>query len=144
MRNNCIFCDIKQKGIIKEEQILEEGGAFSILLSLHPATRGHSLIIPKEHYSSLAEIPEDLQGLLFSAAIRQGEKLKDRLGAKAYIVRANDELYKLETSKGHIGHIHIHVIPRYSAGDNIIDVPEIAELNKLKKAREEILGKYHG
>ena len=141
MQNDCIFCGIEVKGIIKKEQILEENEKFYILLALNPVTRGHGLVIPKDHYGSLVEIPESLRVLLFGAAINLGEKLKKTLGAKAYIVRANDELYKLETGRGHVGHIHIHVVPRYSREDNIVDIPEAVSLEELGKIKGEILGK---
>ena len=139
MQNDCIFCGIDQKGIIKKEQVLMSKDNFNVLLALHPATRGHSLVVPKEHYDSFAEIPAVLQALLFKTAINLGEKLKVKLGAKAYTVKVNDGLFKLEAGKGHVGHIHIHVIPRYNTHELLIDKPKKASLNNLKGVKKKIL-----
>lgn len=139
MQNDCVFCGIEEKRFIKEEQVLEEHKELFILLSLNPVTRGHALVVPRDHYSSLVDIPAGLQALLFNTAINLGEKLKANLGAKAYIVKVNNELYKLEVGKGHVGHIHIHVVPRYSIDDKIVDIPDAVSASELEKVKEEIL-----
>ena len=58
MKNdNCIFCKIAAGEI--PSKTLYEDEKFRVILDLGPATRGHALVIPKEHYADLYEIPEE-------------------------------------------------------------------------------------
>ncbi len=54
---NCIFCKIAA-GEIPSKTIYEDE-TFRVILDINPATRGHALIIPKEHYANIYELPED-------------------------------------------------------------------------------------
>lgn len=139
MQNDCIFCDVEKREIIKIEQILEKGEGFNVLLALHPATRGHCLVVVKDHYDTLVVIPVGLRDTLFKKAVEVGERLKTALGAKAYTLKVNDQLYKLEAGQGHVGHIHIHVIPRYRSDDNVVGIPSAVSISELQKVKEEIL-----
>ena len=61
MKNdNCIFCKIAAGEI--PSKTLYEDEKFRVILDLGPATRGHALVIPKEHYADLYEIPEETAG----------------------------------------------------------------------------------
>ena len=54
---NCIFCKIAA-GEIPSNTIYEDD-SFRVILDLGPATKGHALILPKNHYANIYEIPED-------------------------------------------------------------------------------------
>ena len=61
MKNdNCIFCKIAAGEI--PAKTLYEDEKFRVILDLGPATRGHALVIPKEHYADLYEIPDETAG----------------------------------------------------------------------------------
>lgn len=119
---SCIFCRIIKEEIT-DQGVLFNGLDLLIKLSIHPQTRGHSLIIPRDHYQRLIEIPESLRSRLFSSAVLTGEAMKQQLGAKAYVIRVNDSLFNLEYNQGHIGHIHLHVIPRYKSREKLPSKP---------------------
>ena len=53
---NCIFCKIANGEI--PSRTLYEDDMFRVILDLSPATKGHALILPKEHYKNLYEIEE--------------------------------------------------------------------------------------
>src|SRR3989344_8515820 len=55
---NCIFCKIAQ-GKIKAEKISESNN-FIAILDAHPKTHGHTLVIPKKHFVTLLDIPNNL------------------------------------------------------------------------------------
>lgn len=57
---NCIFCRIAA-GEIPSKTIYEDE-RFRVILDLGPVTRGHALILPKEHYRNIYELPEDAAG----------------------------------------------------------------------------------
>lgn len=52
----CIFCKIANGDIPSKE--LYEDDEFKVILDLGPATRGHALILPKNHYANLYELPD--------------------------------------------------------------------------------------
>ena len=56
--DNCIFCKILA-GDIPSYKVFEDD-EFMVILDAGPATRGHALIIPKEHYRDLYAMPEEL------------------------------------------------------------------------------------
>ena len=55
---NCIFCKIAG-GEIPSATIYEDED-FRVILDIEPASKGHALILPKEHYANLYELPEEL------------------------------------------------------------------------------------
>ena len=68
---NCIFCKIANGGI--PSATLYEDEDFRVILDLGPATRGHALILPKEHYANVIALPEEV-----SMWFRITEKPPDR------------------------------------------------------------------
>ena len=62
--SDCIFCKLAGGEI--PTATLYEDDDFRVILDAGPATKGHCLILPKEHYADLYEIPEDL---LMKAAV---------------------------------------------------------------------------
>ncbi len=138
--SDCIFCQLTSDEILVPEQRLREESDYYLILSLHPQTKGHTLLIPKKHFSSLTEIPKELQAILFQEAIKEAEYIQNSLGAKAYILRVNNMLYKLESrDKGHVGHIHIHIIPRYKSGEKLLEKNEPASKESLMEIRRKLV-----
>lgn len=137
MNNSCAFCRIGQTHSLEKERKLSNGKEYFIMLAANPQTQGHSLVIPKRHFDCLEDIPYRLLGLLFKQAIKVGKLLEKKLAAKAFIIKVNNKLYQLECNdKGHINHIHFHVIPRYKKGEKLAEDPvKVApvELMRVKK-----------
>ena len=76
--SNCIFCKIIPNGEIPSGTIYEDE-KFRVILDLGPATRGHALILPKEHYANLFEMPEELAADAMKLAKKIAEIQKNRL-----------------------------------------------------------------
>ena len=57
MKDDCIFCKLAN-GIIPTNSIYEDD-EFKVILDAGPASRGHALILPKEHYADIYELPEE-------------------------------------------------------------------------------------
>lgn len=128
---DCIFCKIAN-GEIPSRTIYEDD-QFRVILDLGPATRGHALVIPKEHYANLFEIPEDTAAAAMKVAKKVGTRLKDKLGAEGLnLVQNNGELAGQTVS-----HFHIHLIPRYQNDGQTIGwkpgKPEEAELDEIRQ-----------
>ena len=64
MKDDCIFCKLANH--VFNTNIIYEDDDFTVILDAGPATRGHALILPKEHYANLYEITD---GLLSKAAV---------------------------------------------------------------------------
>lgn len=104
---NCIFCKIA--GGMIEAATLYEDEAFRVILDLSPATKGHALIIPKEHFANVFEMPEDTAGRAFILAKRIAEKLTDALQCDGFNIVQNNGAAAGQT----VFHFHMHLIPRY-------------------------------
>lgn len=71
-KDDCIFCKIANGEI--PSKTLYEDEDFRVILDLGPATRGHALILPKEHADNLYELPEDTAAKTFVLAKRWQRK----------------------------------------------------------------------
>ena len=56
MKDDCIFCKIAAGEI--PSQTIYEDDSYRVILDLGPAAKGHALILPKEHYADIFELPE--------------------------------------------------------------------------------------
>lgn len=129
---NCIFCKILN-GEIPSTKLYEDED-FMIMLDIGPATFGHALMIPKEHYADLFEMPEELLQKSIILAKSWGEKLVKALGADGLNLVQNNGTAAGQT----VFHYHLHLIPRY-------DKDQAGELWKpgtlTEEQRQEILSK---
>ena len=133
MRNeNCIFCKILN-GDIPSTKLYEDDN-FAIILDVGPASFGHALVLPKDHYANLFEMPEELLAKLMSLAKVWGEKIVKALGADGMNLVQNNGLAAGQT----VFHYHLHMIPRYE-GDNVGNLWTPGSLTA--EARQEILDK---
>lgn len=105
--DNCIFCKIAAGEI--PSATLYEDDDFRVILDLGPATKGHALILPKEHYANLYEIDEEVAGKAFKLAKKMITRLTDVLGCDGYNVVQNNG----EAAGQTVFHFHMHLIPRY-------------------------------
>lgn len=133
MRNeNCIFCKILN-GDIPSAKLYEDEN-FAIILDVGPASFGHALVLPKDHYANLFEMPDELLAKLMSLAKVWGEKIVKALGADGMNLVQNNGLAAGQT----VFHYHLHLIPRYE-GDNVGNLWTPGSLTA--EARQEILDK---
>ena len=109
--SDCIFCKIAA-GEIPSATIYEDAD-FRVILDLGPATFGHALILPKEHYADLTEIPEELAAKAIIVAKKVITYMKDALPCDGYNVVQNNG----EAAGQTVFHFHVHLIPRYK-GDH--------------------------
>lgn len=104
--NKCIFCKIV-KGEIPSTKIFENKYVLAFL-DILPAAKGHTLVIPKEHYQFLHEIPEDIMAELARAVQKVGPLAQKVAVAEGY----NLLLSNGEAAGQEINHAHFHIIPR--------------------------------
>lgn len=109
---NCIFCKIAGGDI--PSATLYEDEDFKVILDLGPASKGHALILPKEHYADLYEIDDELLAKAYKLAKKMVIALTDVLECDGYNVVQNNK----EVAGQTVFHFHIHLIPRYK-GDGV-------------------------
>ena len=104
--DNCIFCKIANGEI--PSATLYEDEDFRVILDLGPASKGHSLILPKAHAANLTELPDELAGKAMVLAKKMTGRLIEALGCDGLNVVQNNG----EAAGQTVHHFHIHLIPR--------------------------------
>lgn len=105
--DNCIFCKII-KGEIPCIKIFEDNDFISII-SLGQTSKGHSLIIPKEHSKNILDMNSNLGCKVFDLIKKIGNASIKGLGADGFNIGVNTNSCAGQV----IMHTHIHIIPRY-------------------------------
>jgi histidine triad (HIT) family protein len=109
--NDCIFCKIARKEI--KAEILEESQNFIAFLDAHPKAKGHTLIIPKKHFTNLMDLPSDLASEMMDMIKKVAEK-RIKEGAEGFNIVSNN----FPAAGQVVMHTHIHLLPRKS-GDGL-------------------------
>lgn len=111
MDSNCIFCKIINKEI--PSKVVYEDNDFIAMLDIAPATKGHVLILPKEHASTLTELSDDKASKILVLAKKIINAMMKVHGFTSYNLVQNNGKLAGQT----VNHFHLHLIPRYSVDD---------------------------
>ena len=106
-----IFCKIID-GEIPSTRVYEDDDVLAIL-DISQTTRGHTLVMPKQHCDSMLSCPKELLAKVMMVAQRIGQAEVSILGAKGVNFLVNCG----ESAGQTVPHFHVHVIPRYVAGE---------------------------
>ena len=140
-KQQCIFCQIITNKIpakkVYEDKICE------VILDINPATKGHLLILPKEHYSIMPQIPDKVISYLFVVAKSLSQVLLKSLRASGTsIFIANGQVAGQRAQ-----HFLVHVIPR-KEDDSLFNVEnkylDAAMIDKVKTAISDKLNELLG
>lgn len=104
---NCIFCKIAAGEI--PSATLYEDEEFRVILDLGPASKGHALILPKQHYANLYELPDELAEKVIRLAKKMVIAMTKALQCDGFNVVQNNG----EAAGQTVFHFHVHLIPRY-------------------------------
>ena len=107
-KDDCIFCKLAN-GEIPTRSIYEDED-FKVILDAAPATRGHALILPKEHADNLYQLPEEMTGRAFVLAKKMAVSMSETLGCQGFNIVQNNG----EAAGQTVFHFHIHLVPRYT------------------------------
>ena len=133
--DNCIFCKLAN-GIFPTNTIYEDE-EFRVILDLEPAAKGHALILPKEHYKNLYELPDETAGKVMKLAKKMAIRMTDKLQADGFnLVQNNNEI-----AGQTVFHFHLHLIPRYNDdGQKIAWKKGSPSTEELAVIKETIIG----
>ena len=101
-----IFCKIVN-GEIKSRMIMESKNSIAFL-DAFPVTKGHTLVIPKTHYSKIQDMSQDDSADLFRVVYEVVSKIDKITGSTLLAIHNGKE------SGQEIPHVHVHLIPRQS------------------------------
>lgn len=132
-KDDCIFCKIANGEI--SSKTLYEDEEFRVILDLGPATRGHALILPKEHAANLYELPDNIAADALVLGKKMAKRMRDKLRCDGLNLVQNNG----EAAGQTVEHFHIHLIPRYSGdGQNLNWIPGNPSQEELEAVRKEI------
>ncbi|MCI9438524.1 MAG: HIT family protein [Lachnospiraceae bacterium] len=134
-KDDCIFCKIANGEI--PSRTLYEDEKFRVILDLGPVTRGHALLLPKDHASDLFELPEEIVSAVLTVAKKVAANMKEKLHFEGMNLVQNNGAAAGQT----VGHFHLHMIPRYEKdGKNINWVPGNPTQEELDAVKNQIVG----
>ncbi|HAB61186.1 MAG TPA: HIT family protein [Lachnospiraceae bacterium] len=114
MKDNCIFCKIAA-GEIPSYTIYEDDD-FKAFMDISPASKGHTILIPKEHADNLFELDETVASKLLPVAARIAKALKAELHCEGLNLLQNNGEIAGQT----VFHFHMHIIPRYEVDKVVV------------------------
>ena len=129
MEPGCIFCkivnnEIPSSKIIETDKVL-------VFLDVNPINKGHALVIAKEHYETLLDVPDNLLKDLMITAKKVARSMKKTLNAEGFNIGMNNYAAAGQT----VPHAHMHVIPRFG-NDGLEAWPhkkyEVGEMDKFR------------
>ncbi|MFQ5794269.1 MAG: HIT family protein [Candidatus Bipolaricaulia bacterium] len=132
MREGCIFCRIAA-GEVNAHRVYEDAETLAFL-DIHPLTEGHTMVIPKQHYRKLEEMPVTEAGRLFETVRLVVEKVGQAMGTDSSTIGINNGRLAGQA----VPHLHVHIVPRYP-GDGggtihtIVHHPSSRSLDEVQK-----------
>lgn len=103
----CVFCRVADGDI--PSATLYENEEFRVILDVAPAGKGHALILPKQHYKDLYEIPDEVVQRAIVLAKKMITVMTEALECDGFNLIQNNGAAAGQT----VFHFHIHLIPRY-------------------------------
>jgi histidine triad (HIT) family protein len=132
-KEDCIFCKIANGDI--PSKTLYEDGDFRVILDLGPATKGHALILPNDHYANIYELPEDAASKTMILAKKMAAVMTDKLKCDGFNLVQNNG----EAAGQTVMHFHLHLIPRYNDdGQKILWKPTSPSQEELEAIKNQI------
>ena len=103
----CVFCKIVS-GEIPAVKVYEDS-EFMAFMDIGPVNKGHILVIPKKHYPTLVDMPDEEAGKLYALVTKLAKATKKALNADGLNIINN-----IGTAAGQeVFHVHVHIIPRF-------------------------------
>ncbi len=141
-KESCEFCKIVEKK--SPASIVYQDKLVLAFLDIRPFSEGHTLVITKNHYEAIYDVPAQELSSLFGAVQKISIAAKDAMSADGISIVQNNG----KAADQHIFHIHVHVIPRHT-GRRLLkpeEAPEISRkrLNAIAKLiRQQLLIRLH-
>jgi histidine triad (HIT) family protein len=104
--DKCVFCKIVEKSI--PSKVLFENDKNLAFLDIFPVSKGHTIVIPKNHYKNLEDIPDSELSELFKIVKKVSILIRKKLQVDGYNILQNN----FRAAGQEVNHFHVHIIPR--------------------------------
>ena len=133
--SDCLYCKLVSREMIPAEILAEDTHSLTFL-DIHPQAPGHTLVIPKVHAPSLAELPKAEVGPLFETVQNLAGQIVRALKSDGLTIGVNQGPASGQT----IPHLHIHLFPRFvgDCGKSVHSVVNNPPREDLKSIAEKI------
>ena len=135
MASDCLFCGIVAGDVAGEVVASDEHTV--AFMDINPATRGHALVVPREHSADLMDISDEALERTMIAARRLARRMEETLEPDGFNILNACRPAAWQT----VFHFHVHVIPRYD--DDPLKLPWVprgAEADEIAAVAGEIRG----
>ena len=132
MKNDCVFCAIAE-GEIPSFKVYEDDLVLAYL-DINPFSEGHTLVIPKNHYTGLLDTPADVLKEIIVRVQKVAAHLKATLPCDGFNVLQNNGTAAGQT----VPHIHFHIVPRCGTGGKISFASQEGNMDALAALAERI------
>ena len=123
MTEPCVFCGIANND--SPVSSVYEDDCVMAFLDNRPASDGHTLIIPKKHFETIYDIPDEEIVHLFKIVKKVAVAVKETVNPEGLtVIQRNGK-----AAGQHIMHLHVHVIPRHK-GQRLLRMEEIPEVSR--------------
>jgi histidine triad (HIT) family protein len=131
----CIFCKIITKSI--PNAIIYEDEKFLVFLDRYPINYGHALLIPKDHFDTILDMPLNLVGEMYSLVPQIAKSIISTIDGNGFNVSQNNG----RSANQIIPHVHVHIVPRFSLEKVKGQWPmrKIAKIEELKILADKII-----
>jgi len=136
--SDCIFCTVQRQPDGPENLIIFRGQRAFVILNRFPYTSGHLLVVANEHHTSLEDLDAETRAEMIELATLGMRVLRGVYQPEAFNVGAN---IGAAAGAGIVGHVHIHVVPRWTADSNFMMT--IAETRVLPEAMDNTYLRVH-
>lgn len=136
-KEDCIFCKLAN-GIVPTNALYEDD-VVKVIFDQSPASKGHVLIIPKNHFDNIYTLDDATAGHIFQTAVKVANALKKALNCDGLNIVQNNG----EAAGQTVFHFHMHLIPRYE-GDtvNVKWIPGKVTAEQIAELKESILKQF--
>ena len=131
MKNNCVFCAIAANEI-PSFKVYEDEFVLAYL-DINPFTKGHTLVIPKEHSCGILDASDETLATLVSHVKKVAGHLKNALPCDGFNILQNNG----EAAGQTVMHIHFHIVPRYGK-EEIGFTSHKGDMDELKALAERV------
>lgn len=127
----CIFCSIA-KGEIPAHTIYEDEKTLAFL-DINPRSPGHTMVIPRDHFATIDDLPADLIDPVFGTVKRVAKMLEKSLETTHFTIGIN--MGRLSGQE--VDHLHVHIMPRFdgdggTAIHGVVNNPPKEDLETIK------------
>ena len=134
-KDDCLFCGIVSGDVPAE--IIDSDERTVAFMDINPATRGHALVVPREHADNLLDVSDEDLEATFLAARRLARRIDDAMDPDGFNIINSCGSAAWQT----VFHFHVHVIPRYE--DDPLQLPwkpEPGDQEEIRATAAEVRG----